>query len=227
MAVWTVSPPTLEDAERAAAALVGAGAGRVVLFGSVARGEATERSDIDLVAIFDDLDYGERWERRCELMRLAADAAGHAVDVSVTDRAEWAMRTSRVLTSFEGRAARDGVVLVDRPAAVDVDWGKEMVRPGSDYEEAFYRLETARDALGSLLHHLRPTRIEMDPRDARAYVQLLARLRQGCGHAHRTVELALECLIHLQSDLDRRPGGMTSESSAANWPNRTAALCDL
>ena len=106
----TVVAPTLADAERAAAALVGAGVGRVVLFGSVARGDATERSDIDLVAIFDDLDYGERWERRCELMRLAADAAGHSVDVSVTDRAEWAMRTSRVRTSFEGRAARDGVV---------------------------------------------------------------------------------------------------------------------
>ena len=207
MAVGTVSAPTLADAERAAAALAGAGAGRVVLFGSVARGDATERSDIDLVAIFDDLDYGERWERRCELMRLAGEAAGHSVDVSVTDRAEWAMRTSRVLTSFEGRAARDGVVLVDRPAAVDVDWGKEMVRPGSDYEEAFYRLEAVRDALGSLLHHLRPTRIEMDPRDARAHVQLLARLRQGCGHAHRTVESAIECLIHLQSDLDRPAWG--------------------
>ncbi len=202
MVTRTLAAPTLADAERAAAALAGAGAGRVVLFGSVARGEATERSDIDLVAIFDDLDYGERWERRCELMSLAGRVVEFSVDVSVTDRAEWAMRTSRVLTSFEGRAARDGVVLVDRPAVVDVDWSKQMVMPDSDCEEAFYRLETARDALGSLLHHLSPTRIEMDPHDARAYVQLLARLRHGCGHAHRTVESAVESLIHLQSDPD-------------------------
>ena len=201
MATRTLAAPTLADAERAAAALAGAGAGRVVLFGSVARGDATERSDIDLVAIFDDLDYEERWERRCELMSLAGLAVEFSVDVSVTDRAEWAMRTSRVLTSFEGRAARDGVVLVDRPAA-GVDWGKQMVMPDSDYEEAFDRLEAARDALGSLLLHLSPTPIEMDPHDARAYVQLLARSRQGCGHAHRTVELAVESLIHLQSDPD-------------------------
>ena len=208
MAVGTVVAPTLADAERAAAALAGAGVGRVVLFGSVARGEATERSDIDLVAIFDDLDYGERWERRCELMRLAADAAGHSVDVSVTDWAEWAMRTSRVRTSFEGRAARDGVVLVDRPAAVDVDWGKEMVRPDSDYEEALARLEGARNALAELLLHLRPDPIEQDDLDEEeASARRQTRLHRGCGEAHMAVEAAVKALIHLGADLDRPAWG--------------------
>ena len=55
--------PVRADAERAAAALAEAGAGRVVLFGSVARGEADEHSDIDLMAVFDDLDYERRREK--------------------------------------------------------------------------------------------------------------------------------------------------------------------
>ncbi len=208
MAVGTLAAPTLPDAERAAAALAEAGAGRVVLFGSVARGEATERSDIDLVAIFDDLDYGERWERRCELVRLAGEAAGHSVDVSVTDRAEWAMRTTRVRTSFEGRAARDGVVLVDRPSAVDVDWGKQMVMPDSDYEEALYRLGKARGAMGSLLYHLRVDPVErgdLDEEETSARRQ--TRLHRGCGEAHMAVELALKSLIHLEADPERPPRG--------------------
>ena len=206
MAVGMVSAPGLADAERAAAALAEAGAGRVVLFGSVARGEATERSDIDLVAIFDDLDYGERWERRCELMRLAGEAAGHSVDVSVTDRAEWAMRTSRVLTSFEGRAARDGVVLVDRPA-VGVDWGKEMVMPGSDYEEALIRMDGTRDALRGLLRHLRPDPDEKDAGRENRRLWIRGRLHRGCGEAHMAVELALKSLIHLGSDPARPAWG--------------------
>ena len=56
----TAEVPTIEDARRAAEALAAAGVGRVVLFGSVARGAATERSDIDLVAIYDDIDYNKR-----------------------------------------------------------------------------------------------------------------------------------------------------------------------
>lgn len=66
--------PVRADAERAAAALAEAGAGRVVLFGSVARGEADEHSDIDLMAVFDDLDYERRREKGCELEEMAERA---------------------------------------------------------------------------------------------------------------------------------------------------------
>ena len=225
MTTRTLTAPTLADAERAAAALAGAGAGRVVLFGSVARGDATERSDIDLVAIFDDLDYGERWERRCELVSLAGRVVEFPVDVSVTDRAEWAMRTSRVRTSFEGRAARDGVVLVDRPAAVDVDWGKEMVMPDSDYGEALARLEGARNALAELLLHLRPDPIEqgdIDEEEASARCQ--TRLHRGCGDAHMSVELAVKSLIHLGADLDRPAWGHDIRKLCAQLPEPHRSL---
>ena len=62
--------PSRADAERAAALLVSAGVSRVMLFGSVARGEAAEDSDLDLVAIYDDLNYTERFARKQELSRL-------------------------------------------------------------------------------------------------------------------------------------------------------------
>ena len=207
MVARAVAVPGLADAERAAAALAEAGVGRVVLFGSVARGDATERSDIDLVAIYDDLDYGERWARRCEVQELARRASGFSVDVSVTDRAEWRMRTGRVRTSFEGRVARHGVVLVDRRAADGVDWDKEMVMPVGDYEEAIARLKGARNALGELLQHLHPSPIEQGSLEVDVGARRRTRLRRGCGEAHMTVELAIKALIHLEADPDRPPWG--------------------
>lgn len=74
------------------------GAGRVVLFGSVARGDATEHSDIDLVAIYDDIDYSKRQAIAVPAEATATEAAGCSVDVLVTDRPEWKMRTTRVRT---------------------------------------------------------------------------------------------------------------------------------
>ena len=110
-----------------------AGVSRVVLFGSVARGEATGRSDIDLVAIYDDMDYAERAALERELSALAGGEAGRRVDVLATDRPEWKMRSERLSTSLESWIDRDGVVLADRGAG-EVDWGKEMVAPTSDFE---------------------------------------------------------------------------------------------
>ena len=207
--------PVRADAERAAAALSRAGAGRVVLFGSVARGEATERSDIDLMAVYDDLDYGERWKMRCELKELAEQAAGFSVDVSVTDRAEWKMRTTRVLTSFEGRVDRQGVVLVDRPADDDVDWGKEMVLPAGDCEEALDRLGRTRVALGELLDHLRPSPVERGDLGVDVRARLMGRLHSGCGNARTAVELAVKALIHLGSDPEGTPWGRDIEKLCA------------
>ena len=79
----------MEDARRAADALVGAGAREVWLYGSVARGKPHRRSDIDLVAVFDDLDYRRRIHTTIEMQRLAEQACGHRVEVMVTDRPEW------------------------------------------------------------------------------------------------------------------------------------------
>lgn len=85
MAVGTVDLPTLGEARQAADALMAAGVGQVWLFGSLARDEARSVSDIDLVAVFDDLDYRKRWRVEAELRKAASTAAGRPVDVVATD----------------------------------------------------------------------------------------------------------------------------------------------
>ena len=197
----TAAAPRRADAERAATALAGAGVARVVLFGSVARGNATERSDIDLMAIYDDLDYTDRWDRRAELSSLAAAAAGYPVDVVVTDRAEWRVRTTQVHTSMESRAARQGAVLADRPPREVVEWDKEMVMPASDYQEALYRLELATNALRALRRQLEPDSLERTERrignEMRAFDEYMVRLLRAGGEAHAAVEGSVKALVHL------------------------------
>ena len=214
----TGAAPDRAAAERAAAALADAGVARVVLFGSVARGDAGERSDIDLLAIYDDLDYTRRWERRWELASVAAAAAGHPVDVVVTDRPEWKVRTERVNTSLESRAAHQGVILVDRPPGV-VNWDKEMVMPVDDYQEALYRLGLAANAVRTLHGHLEPGSVERIERqlgnEVRTFDEYQVRLLRACGEAHAVVEASIKSLIHLAA----APG-------AEAWGHDIAKLCN-
>ena len=134
--------PRFADAQRAADVLAADGARKVLLFGSVARGEATEGSDIDLVAIYDDIDYATRALTTRQLEASASAATGFPVSVFVTDQPEWWMRTTQVRTSLEALVAERGIVLVDRKGkqARQVNWDKEMVMPASDYQQGLYRL---------------------------------------------------------------------------------------
>ena len=191
--------PCRADAERAAALLVSAGVSRVMLFGSVARGEAMEDSDIDLVAIYDDLDYADRFARKRELSRLAGTAVEHPVDVLVTDRPEWKVRTEKVPTSLESRVAHYGLVLADEGAG-EVDWDKEMVMPTDGYEATVRRLREVSSALRSLKLYLRPDDDEEEARasgdwDEALYLQVI-RFEGACGQVQRAVESAIKALVH-------------------------------
>ena len=78
----TVSPvfvPTVADAQRAADGVADSGAGRVLLFGSVARGDAHHDSAIDLMVIYDDLDYSYRRQITARLSRLARSTTSKQV----------------------------------------------------------------------------------------------------------------------------------------------------
>ena len=112
------------------------GAAEVLLFGSVARGDAGAGSDIDLVAIFADLEYSERGERRRELEVAARAVVPWPVQVRVTDRPEWRARIEQVSTSLERRASAEAVRVAAAAGESPVDWGKEMVLPMSDPQEA-------------------------------------------------------------------------------------------
>ena len=140
--------PCLNEARRAAAVLAALGTSRVLVYGSVARGDQHAGSDINLVAIFDDLDYHKRWEVRRVLCFWAWKAAGRLVDVQPTDWPEWTMRTRDVSSSFEAHIAADAVVLWDREPR-EVRWAKPMVTPTSNLEEAKQHLRDV--ALGPAL----------------------------------------------------------------------------
>ena len=177
--------PTLADARAAADALVEAGAAQVWLFGSVARGEATAYSDIDLVAVFDDLgDYSQRHDLQRALREAAEGVADCSVDVNVTDRPEWRWRTESVSASFEAKIAAGARMLADRPPVAEVRWDKEIGRPVSNLTEAQTRAHEAALHLAGLLTDLRPTVDEIMGETLMRF----ARLRRLCYESSMAVE---------------------------------------
>ncbi len=200
----------MSEAERAAKVVAGAGAGSVLLFGSVARGEAHPQSDIDLMVIYDDLDYARRQDLTRELEGLARAEVGCSVDVHLTDRPEWKMRTEQVFTSFENRVKSHALLLVDREPG-EVDWDKEMVMPRSDYEEAVGRLRQVANALEAIQESFIPTfaqrRRDEEGNEMKAFASYEARLARGCAAGHLTVETAVKALIHLSSSPKSQPWG--------------------
>lgn len=114
------------------------GVAEVLLFGSVAAGTAGPHSDIDLVAIYADVNYSERHLRQRELEEAAAAVVSAPVQIHVTDRPEWGARVDRVSTSFERKVAGEAAVVAVGLDAGPVDWRKEMVLPMSDPQEALH-----------------------------------------------------------------------------------------
>ena len=200
MVAVTTAPPSTADAEKAAEAVASEGASAVLLFGSVARGEAEPHSDIDLVAVYDDLDYSTRWERSAELGRLASAAAGHRVFVYVTDWPEWTRRAAEVSTSLECAVSAYAVTL-HRREPNGVRWGKEIGMPATDGEEAAARLDNARRALFGLYNNLSMGPAERDAlTDGDPGCYLLGmrdRMCALCADAQMAMETGLKALIHL------------------------------
>ena len=183
------SAPSESDAGRVADAFTAAGVCEVWLFGSVARGESTESSDINLVAVYADLDYAQRLNRESELAKLGEQVSGQPVDVLVTDLPEWEIR-SKLLTTFERRVRDQARLLRSRPISPpEVRWDKEITLPTSDDQEAFYAIRNAAYALESLEAHLLP--MERETADSPS------RLNALCRDAQMAAECALKALVHL------------------------------
>ncbi len=142
--------PTLDHARQAAQALMGEGVGQVLLYGSVARGEPHPGSDVDLIALFDDLgNYSARLPLKWRLTQIAETAAGVAIDVHVTDRPEWRVR-QRVSASFEAAISSDAICIAERDPIVAVEWRKEIGLPASNSEIALKRLAEMGDAISQM-----------------------------------------------------------------------------
>ena len=175
------------------------GAARVLLFGSLARGACGPDSDIDLVAIFADLgDYSERRAVRNRLEEAARAAAGHRVDLHVTDFPEWTKRTTEVTASFEASITGETLVLADRELSVTPDWGKEIGLKDNNLDEAGQRFGEIQMDCRELANHLLPDEFEVmaDASDTERY--RLHRMRQICGDASRAIENALKTLVALE-----------------------------
>ncbi len=180
--------------------LVDAGVGTVLLYGSVARGDATAHSDIDLVAVFDDLgDYRCRSRVRRDLGLRARRAAGWPVDVFVTDVPEWTTRTQKVGCSFEAGIAPTAVRLADSSDRGTVYWDKEIGMPDSPHAEMESRFSNLTGAVTNLERNLTPTASERKvARDGNVIQQTrmeLERFAWACGSAHQTFEAAAKLMM--------------------------------
>ena len=118
-----------------------AGVGEVWLYGSVARGESEPGSDIDLVAVLNDLEYRRRFHVKAEMQEVARAACGRRVEVLVTDQAEWRIQREQVSASFSSAISYDLMLIAcGSDKTVDVDWGKDQVMATSNDELALERL---------------------------------------------------------------------------------------
>lgn len=221
--------PTVADAQRAADVLTGAGVRKVLLFGSVARGEATVGSDIDLVAIYDDIDYTTRTPLATRLEAAAAEATGFPVAVFVTDRPEWRMRTTQVRTSLEALVAERGVILAERETrqGQQVNWGKEMVMPEDDYQQGLYRLGRANEGLVKLANALEPGKVEtvFAERGATEDAELarIGRMLTLGGAGHTVTEQSVKALVHMTARRTRDLRGHHIERLTARLPEPVKA----
>ena len=102
-----ISDAVIEDAGRRLAAAAGSPA-RVVLFGSRARGDAREDSDLDFLVI--ESEVGSKLQEMVRL-RDALPPLGVPVDVVVVSEDEVARR-ERIPSTLVHRALREGRVLV-------------------------------------------------------------------------------------------------------------------
>ena len=194
--------PTVDDARLAADALVAAGAREVWLYGSVARGDTHRGSDIDLVAVFDDLEYRRRIGITIELQRIAEEACGHRVEVMVTDRPEWRIQREKVPASFVSAISSDLTYLSCSPdPPVDVDWDKEQVMATSDDELALERLTATVTNLVKIDPNLEPgwSERELADTDDRVEYEMVraSRLISVCEASHLAVENAAKALAVL------------------------------
>lgn len=200
MLAETSTAPTLREAQRAAEELARAGAARVLLFGSVACGEARLGSDIDLVAVFDDIDYSRRLAMQLDLQAAAESVVGHRVEVLVTDWPEWRCRTREVTASLEAAISSNAVVMFDRKPS-EVLWDKEIGLPDDNNKEALGRLAEAWKALTEVLDGTsmkESERLELAAgREEGVLRERHWRLMAVCQHGAEAIETSVKCLVAL------------------------------
>jgi predicted nucleotidyltransferase len=85
---------------------------RVILFGSLARGEANYHSDVDLLVVFEEVKREDKREVAVEIRRALADLPV-SKDILVTDLEEISRR-GKIVGTVLHEALQEGKVLHDR-----------------------------------------------------------------------------------------------------------------
>ena len=201
----------------------------MLLFGSVAEGTADGDSDIDLVAIFDDLDYQDRLPLKWRLEAACAAGAGRNVDVWLTDWPEWRHRVLNVSSSFEAHIQPHCLHLVDgRPDNDLVNWDKDIGMPSTNLEEAITKLDDVRKALASLKEacHARTGEMTLTLQGKRVSDQDIhsTRLEQLCAAASIVIEASLKVLTVMGGEHPQRTHSISALLD--NCPDVPARVTD-
>ena len=189
--------PTLDEARCAVEALTAMPGiphiSRVMLFGSLARGQVSPESDIDLVVVVDDLgDYSTRYNLQRDMAKTARGSAGHHVDVHLTDLAEWACRSETVTASFEASLTDHAVVMLERHPIANPDWSKIMTKPTTNLEEAAVKQTDMCRHAYALSRVILPHQGELTAEVEERIWMAQERMCQICGAAARLIESSIK-----------------------------------
>ena len=203
MGIALDQPPSIKEASDLAQSLsTKFGIGKIVLFGSVANDTAQKDSDIDLVVIFDDLDYRQRPEIRTLLANYAHRHTNRSVDLKVTDRPEWKRRVEDVGNSFEASIAEHAVSLVDLPPSDRINWDKEIGLPSNKQRETDSVLRDVRKSFRNIQDRYYAKKSERKAvNDLETLIdERRERFADLCGHASLAIEHNLKALIAMSNN---------------------------
>ena len=176
--------------------------GSVLLFGSVARGSAISRSDIDLLVIIDHIDRDDLGQLSTYLDRLEDDAfeVDERASLVVIDWPEWESRR-RVPPRVEHEADSRGVWLRKRSPGSSVQWEKMKDVRQVITDTLCHHLSNVAARLDSTYNQLEPnsserrlTATQEEDKYWRSVQRRLADLNHDCHVALEESLLALCCL---------------------------------
>lgn len=221
------STPTVADARLLAESLAGSEplVERVLLFGSVARGDARSGSDYDLLVLLSD-EAAPHFVEIARRLRIEAAQAVWSSDMAVRLASDWNHASNKVPASFDAAIAPEAVELVAR-AADPGDARRDSragptIMPGvpvDDIDEAAALLDGAEAALKGVRARLRLVAVDEAAHadDAARQTDRRQRYMSVLSDAHLAVELAVKSVVAAE-------GGTMTKTH--NIDNRVQAISD-